>query len=110
MTTTGTIVNEKPELAAAATQIANPLRATVRTIVQALVTLIPLGNTAAGITLAYLTAQTDLDVPAWAFLVVNGVLVGTAFVIGLVTRLMANPLVNAFVQRRLPWLAPIKTA
>lgn len=100
--------DEKPRHALEGTQIANPLRATVRTVVQALVTLIPLGNVAAGIVLGYLNEQTDVAVPGWVFAIVNGVLVATGLIIGLVTRLMANPGVNAWVVRTLPWLAPIK--
>lgn len=104
------VVDERPQLAQLGTQIANPFRATVRTVVQfALGAVGPL-NLAAGIVIAVLREQNDLAVPAWIFLVLNGILVVTAALIALVTRLMANPIVNAWITQHAGWLAPMKTA
>jgi len=100
--------DERPEHAAEGTQVANPIRATVRTIVQSLVVLVPLVNVAAAIVISYLNEQTDLAVPGVVFVVLNAVLAATSLVIGLVARLMANPLVNAWVSKTLPWLAPAR--
>lgn len=102
--------DEKPQHAAEGTQVANPVRAAVRTVVQALVVLVPLVNLAAGLVIGYLNGQTDLVVPGVVFVVLNAVLAATAFIIGLVARLMANPIVNAWVVRTLPWLAPARRA
>jgi ABC-type uncharacterized transport system permease subunit len=102
--------DERPEHAAEGTQVANPVRASVRTVVQALVVLVPLVNVAAGIVISYLNEQADLAVPGWAFVILNAVLAATSLIIGMVARLMANPLVNAWVTRTLPWLAPARHA
>lgn len=66
----------------------------VRTIVQALVTLVPILNGLALAAAAYLNEQADVVVPGWVFLVLNGVIAVTALVMGLVARLMAVPGVN----------------
>jgi len=102
------VVDERPQLDELGTQIANPLRATVRTIVQALVVLVPLVNIVAGLAVDYLTTQTDLVVPAWAFVALNAAIAATSFVIGLVTRLMANPAVDAALTHYVPWLAALR--
>lgn len=72
---------------------------TVRTIVQALVVLVPLANGVAAAAAAYLTEQTDLVIPAWAFVVLNGVVAVTAVIMGLVARLMAVPGFNDWLTR-----------
>lgn len=71
----------------------------LRTIVQALVVLVPLANGAAAAAAAYLTEQTHLVIPAWAFLVLNGVVAVTAVVMGLLARLMAVPGFNDWLTR-----------
>ena len=43
------------------------------------------------------TEQTDVTVPGWVFLVLNGVIAVTALIIGLVARLMAVPGVNEWL-------------
>lgn len=101
-------VDEKPQLAAAGTQIANPRRAVLRTIVAVIPTLVVVANVAAGVIIGYLNEQTDVAVPAVVFVWLNAVLAGTTLVIGLTTRLLAAPAVNAFVQRYVSWLAPLK--
>ena len=104
------LVDERPALAALGTQIANPVRATVRTVVQFLFGAVPVLNIAAGIVLNTLNEQQDFVVPAWAFVALNGILVATALLIALVTRLMAAPAVNAWITLYVPWLAPLKRA
>jgi hypothetical protein len=89
-------------------QIANPTRATVRTIIQALIGLIPTVNIAAATIIQYLNEQTNLEIPGTVFVVLNGVVVVTAFLIGLSARLMAIPGVAEWIKANLPWLAPIK--
>lgn len=99
--------DEIPAAPGTPTQVANPIRATIRTIVQNLVILLPLVNiTAAGV-IDYLNRQTDLAIPAWAFAVLNGVVLVTSFVIGLVARIMATPGVNEWIKAHLAFLAPI---
>lgn len=70
-----------------------------RTIVQALIILIPLANGVAIATVGYLQEQTHLIVPGWVFLALNGVVAVTALVMGLVARLMAVPGVNDWLTR-----------
>lgn len=94
------------------TQVANPTRTTWRTVVQSvvgiLVVLVPLLNVVTATVIDYLGKQTDVDVPGWVFLALNGILAVTALVIGLVARIMAIPGVANFIAKYLPWLAPIK--
>lgn len=71
----------------------------LRTTVQALVVLIPLANGVAVAASAYLSEQTDLVIPGWAFVVLNGVVAVTALVMGLVARLMAVPGFNDWLTR-----------
>ncbi|MDY0891893.1 hypothetical protein [Frigoribacterium sp. CFBP9030] len=101
--------DERPQLAELGTQIANPIRATVRTVVQFLVGAVPVLNLSAGITIALLNEQLGVVVlPGWVFFTLNGILVVTGLLIALVTRLMANPIVNGWIALYLPWLAPLK--
>lgn len=96
-----------------ATQVANPKRTAWRTFVQSaigiLIVAVPLANAVLANLSDYLQTQHDLAVAPWVFVAVNGGLAITAFVIGLVARLMATPGVAAFIETRLPFLAPIKT-
>jgi len=71
----------------------------LRTIVQALVVLIPLANGVAVAAAAYLAAQTHLVVPGWTFVVLNAVVAVTALVMGLLARLMAIPGFNDWLTR-----------
>lgn len=71
----------------------------LRTIVQALVVLVPLANGVAVAASAYLSEQTHLVIPGWAFVVLNGVVAVTALVMGLVARLMAVPGFNDWLTR-----------
>ena len=71
----------------------------LRTIVQALVVLIPILNGLALAASAYLAEQTDVTIPAWVFLARNGVIAATALIMGLVARLMAVPGVNDWLTK-----------
>lgn len=71
----------------------------LRTIVQALVVLLPTANLAALAVIGYLNEQTDVIVPSWLFAGLNVVVVATALVMGLVARLMAVPGVNDLLTR-----------
>lgn len=71
----------------------------VRTIVQALVTLVPILNGLALAASAYLSEQADVTVPAWVFVVLNAVIALTALIMGLVARLMAVPGVNDWLVK-----------
>lgn len=66
----------------------------VRTIVQALVVLIPTVNLVALAVVGYLNEQTDVVVPGAVFAVLNVIVVATSLVMGLVARIMAVPGVN----------------
>lgn len=71
----------------------------LRTFVQALVVLVPLANAVGAAVIDYLNTQTDVTVPGWVFLALNAVVVGTAFVMGLVARIMAVPGVNDWLTK-----------
>ena len=76
-----------------------PVQRALRSIVGALVVLVPLVNGLAAAAVAYLTSQTDVAIPPLVFVWLNAIIAGTALVIGLVSRLMAVPGVNAALQR-----------
>jgi hypothetical protein len=71
----------------------------LRTIVQALVVLIPLVNGVAAVMFAYLNEQTDVVVPGWAFVILNAVIAATAVIMGLIARIMAVPGVNLWLTK-----------
>lgn len=70
----------------------------LRTIVQALIVLVPIVN---GVGLAvtnYLEKQSDVVVAPVVFAWLNGVVVATALIMGLIARIMAVPGVNAVLS------------
>ena len=71
----------------------------VRTIVQALVVLIPVVNGVALAAVSYLQAQTDVAVHPVVFVWLNAIIAVTALVMGLVARIMAVPGVNDFLTK-----------
>lgn len=71
----------------------------LRTIVQALVVLVPILNGLALAALSYLTEQSDVVVPAVVFVYLNGIVVATALLMGLVARLMAVPGFNTILTK-----------
>lgn len=101
-----------PENAGVPTQVANPTRASWRTVVQSIVGLliiaVPLTNVILSNVNDYLQQQTDVAVPGWVWVVLNGGLAVTAIVAGLITRIMNTPGAAAFIVKYLPFLAPIK--
>ena len=76
-----------------------PIQRVLRTIIQALIVLVPAANALALAVVDYLNTQTDVTVPGWVFLVLNSVIVGSAFVMGLVARIMAVPGVNDWLTK-----------
>lgn len=74
-----------------------PTQRVLRSIFGALVVLVPLVNGTAAATVAYLTEQKHLEVPASVFVWLNALVAITALVIGLASRIMAVPGVNAFL-------------
>lgn len=71
----------------------------VRTIAQALVVLVPIVNLIALAVVGYLTEQADVTVPSWLFAALNGIIVATALLMGLVARIMAVPGVNTWLVK-----------
>lgn len=71
----------------------------LRTIVQALVVLVPVVNGVGVAVAAYLREQTDIVIPASVFLVLNVVVAATALLMGLAARIMAVPGVNDVLAR-----------
>lgn len=76
-----------------------PAQRVVRTIVQALVVLIPIVNGVALAVISYLQEQADVTVDPIVFAWLQGVIAVTAVIMGLVARVMAVPGVNAFLAR-----------
>lgn len=66
----------------------------LRTIVQALVVLIPVVNGVGLAVVGYLREQTDIAIPDSVFLVLNAIVAGTALLMGLAARVMAVAGVN----------------
>ena len=89
---------------AVSTQERNPWAAVRRTAV-AVFALIPVVNAIAAATLDLLKPFGDA-VPAWVFPALNGILVATALLAAWVTRILALPVVNDWLRRFLPALAP----
>jgi len=91
-----------------ATQVANPRRATLRTFMAAAFGLLVAVNAALPAIIDFLHAIEDaVVVPPWAYAAANGVAVVAAALIALVTRILALPSVNGWVEQWVPWLAPI---
>lgn len=92
------------------TQLANPGRATRRTVAAVLTGLLvglPIINSALAIVQDELAKQTALEIPAWLWLAINGALAVVAIVSGIVTRFMALPGVNEWIKANVPGLAAI---
>lgn len=76
-----------------------PAQRALRSIVGALVVLVPLVNGLAAAAVAYFNSQTDVTIPPAVFVWLNATVAGTALVIGLVSRLMAVPGFNAALTK-----------
>lgn len=71
----------------------------LRTIVQALVVLVPIVNGVGLAVASYLSTQTDLAIPPVVFVWLNAVVAVTALLMGLAARIMAVPGVNDLLTR-----------
>lgn len=92
------------------TQVANPGRAVVRTLVANLVgfiLLLPTINAALAALQDFLATQTIYEMPSWVWLVVNGAAAFFLFISLGITRLLAVPGVNEWIKRHVPALAAI---
>lgn len=76
-----------------------PAQRALRSIIGALVVLVPLANGLAAAAVAYFNSQTDVTIPPVVFVWLNAIVAGTALVIGLVSRLMAVPGFNAALTK-----------
>lgn len=81
------------------TQVEYPGKAVLRTVVQALAVLIPGVNIVAAVLADYLHTSAGVEVPAWEILALNGAVLVTGAIIGGVTRIMAIPGVNAWLEK-----------
>lgn len=75
-----------------------PTQRALRSIVGALVVLVPLVNGVAAAAIAYLLEQDHVEISPVVFVWLNAIVAATALVIGLISRIMAVPGVNAFLQ------------
>lgn len=71
----------------------------LRTIVSALVTLVPIVNGVALAVVNYLNTQTDVEIAPVVFVWLNAIIAVTALVMGLIARIMAVPGVNDVLTR-----------
>jgi hypothetical protein len=71
----------------------------VRTVFAFLVVAVPLLNAVAAATVNYLEDQTDVVIPSWVFLFLNGVIAVTALLIGLFNAWMQTPGFNTMLTR-----------
>lgn len=81
------------------TQVANPWRATLRTVVAVLVGLVlalPTVNLIL-VAIADELARSGVDLPAWVTAAINGAIAAVALVSGVVTRVLAIPGVNSWL-------------
>jgi hypothetical protein len=89
------------------TQVANPRRASWRTFLQTLIALLPTANAILISIQALISAPPyDTVVPPWIYAVVNFTVVGVAFLAKTLAQLMANPVVNTWIEKNWPTLAP----
>ena len=93
------------EHAAVSTQEKNPRSAVVRTVVVAAVVLFPSMNAVLAIIKDEL-APYGGNLPDWVFITLNAGVAITAVIMGIGTRVLAIPGVNAWFRRYVPWLSP----
>lgn len=89
---------------ALSTQERNPWSAVARTFA-AILALIPIVNGIAALIVELLKPY-EVYLPAWVFPALNGVIVATALLASLVTRVLARQDVNDWLRKYLPLLAP----
>ena len=90
---------------AVSTQEKNPRSAVIRTVLVAVFALFPLLNCALLVIMDELQPYVG-SLPAWVFPALNGALVAVTVLIGICTRVLAIPGVNAWLRRYAKWLAP----
>jgi hypothetical protein len=89
------------------TQVVHPRRASWRTFLQTLLALLPTANAILLSIETFIAAPPYSEVmPGWVFAVVNGSAVTVAFLAKIVAQIMANPVVNAWIEKNWPLLAP----
>lgn len=71
----------------------------LRSIIGALVVLVPLANGVAAAAISYLASQTGVEVPPVVFVWLNAIVAVTALIIGLASKIMAVPGVNELLTR-----------
>lgn len=89
----------------AATQVAHPWRATLRTATAAAVGLFPLLNGILTVCMDWLTDNTPI-IPEWLYLALNGTLIAAIALTALVTRILAVPGVVEWTRKHLSFLSP----
>lgn len=90
---------------AVSTQEKNPRSAVARTVLVAVFALFPILNATLLVIMDELQPYVG-QLPAWVFPALNGVLVAVTVLIGICTRVLAVPGVNAWLRRYAKWLAP----
>jgi hypothetical protein len=89
------------------TQVAHPKRTSWRTFVQTLLALLPTANGILLTVQALIAAPPYNDVvPPWMFALVNFAVVTAAFLAKVLSQIMANPVVNRWIETHWPGLAP----
>lgn len=83
----------------------NPRSAVTRTMFVAVLALFPILNAALAVIIAELQPY-QVHLPAWLFPALNGILVATAVLMGIFTKVMALPGVNVWLRKYLPALSP----
>lgn len=76
-----------------------PIQRVLRTIVQALVVLVPVVNGVAVAVISYLNDQIDILINPSIFVWLNGIVAITAVIMGLIARVMAVPGVNDILAK-----------
>lgn len=103
------MTTENTPIPATPTQVANPHRASIRTLVQSLIGGFIAVNAALPVIQQVLAEKPFNEVlPPVVYAYVNGAVVAAGGISLGVTRLMAIPAVNDWITRALPWLAPEK--
>lgn len=91
--------------AAVSTQERNPRSAVVRTVVVAVIVLFPSLNAVLGIIADELTPYGG-QLPGWVFGILNSGIAVVTVILGIGTRVLAIPGVNAWLRQHAAWLAP----
>lgn len=90
---------------AVSTQEKNPRSAVVRTVVVAVVVLFPSMNAILGIIADELAPYGGV-LPDWVFITLNAGVAVVTVILGIGTRVLAIPAVNAWLRDHARWLSP----